>query len=116
MSYPTKSAALAAGRHAKSLLNKPAGWAVTLYGAPSAWSYNLSNGPMRLCQTCGDTDAGPRFFALLSDRMENPIGGSMLWHHVFIHANPNRVIERQIKLARKVIAEINRVDTHIAAL
>lgn len=106
----TKAEAVAAARHVRQLLNRPKGWKIHVW-KNEGWSWNLRNGPMSLHRSFDG-----KMFALLSDHIDNPIGGSMMWTVTYTHANPNRVLANQIEVAKKRLAELKQIDAFLDTL
>ena len=87
MNYETKAQATKAARHARALLNKPKGWKSYVF-ENLGWHYTLRNGPLTLHPSCNGM-----FFSLLSDDIQDHIGGASQWTSRFSHVNPNKVVQ-----------------------
>jgi hypothetical protein len=96
----TKAQAEKAGKKLLKRL-KGKGWKLRVW-ENIGWHYSARNGPINVYES--HTEG--MYSCLLSDRLDDPIGGSALWTTEFRNKDPNKVVAHEVKAARKQLNEI----------
>ena len=98
-----------ATKKGKQLLQKMkgSGWKLRVW-ENMGWNYSVKNGPINVYPL--DHGQNQRFHCLL-DCNEEGTGGLAIWSTDAISKDPNKVVQREIESARKVVDEYDRIVT-----
>ena len=84
---------------------KGKGWKLRVWGN-IRWHCSVRNGPV---EVYANSHGKEEFSCLMSDVLDDGHGGSMLWDDNFYSKDPNKVVMRQVKKARKRVDELDMV-------
>lgn len=108
-------AAWAKGRAAKKLLKNPKGWTIHVW-ENGGWHVTLRKGGMNLSirSDWSDEPTENLTFSVLFSA-DGDCSGESFWSHHFTSKDPNKVIEHQLKLAKKFISKCQKAVDKVAA-
>lgn len=107
----TKAKAMALAKKAKSMLDNPRGWKLDVW-ENLGWHVALRKGGMNLYvrQYMGEDKLS--FSTLFST--DESSSGEIFWSNDFTSSNPNKVIERQLKIAQSFVKKCQRAIDKVA--
>lgn len=94
-----------ATKKGKALLKrmKTKGWKLRVW-ENLGWHYSLQNPPL-----CVSPSVSGMVFTLMTEKADEAGWGSLLWDGAPHSRSPNKAVADQVKLARKVVNDLNKV-------